>query len=125
MFSEVAKIAQVMQQQGQFQQPLKTVILLLNFTRIHCDYLLITKKAKLLNFGMLKTDNRWLRTSFSYSSKFACKFPSFAHFLKTFFHHSVLFFMFSFSLLAFNSSIYSLSTILKRDTIQKNNFSIE
>ena len=56
MFSEVAKIAQVMQQQGQFQQPLKTqVILLLNFTRIYCDYLLITKKAKLLNFWMLKT----------------------------------------------------------------------
>lgn len=48
MFSEVAKIAQVMQQQGQFQQPLKTqVILLLN--------LLITKKAKLPNFWMLKT----------------------------------------------------------------------
>jgi len=56
MFLQVAKIAQVVQQQWQFQQPLKTqVILLLNFTRIHCDYLLITQKAKLLNFWMLKT----------------------------------------------------------------------
>ena len=61
-------------------------------------------------------NNRWLRTLFSYSSKFACKFLSFAHFLKTLFHHSVLFFLFSFSLrLPLNSSIYSLSTILKRD----------
>ena len=41
---------------GQFQQLLKTrVILILNFTRIHCDYLLITQGAKLLNFWMLET----------------------------------------------------------------------
>ena len=50
-------------------------------------------------------NNRWSRTSFMYSSKFACKFLSFSHFLKTFSHHSVLFFVFSFSLLSFNSSI--------------------
>ena len=54
----------------------------------------------------LNCDNPWSRTSFSYSSKFACKFLSFAHFLLTFFHHSVLV-LFSFSLLSFNSSIYS------------------
>jgi len=42
---------------------------------------------------------------------------SFAHFLKTFSHHSVLFFVFSFSLLSFNSTIYSSSTISKRDAI--------
>jgi len=32
-------------------------------------------------------------------------------------HHSVLFFVFSFSLLSFNSSIYSTSTISKREAI--------
>ena len=43
VFSEVAEIARVAQRRGQFQQLLKTqVILILNFTRIHCDYLLIT-----------------------------------------------------------------------------------
>ena len=62
-------------------------------------------------------DNRRPRTSFSYSSKFVCKFLSFAHFLKTFLHHSVLLFVFSFSLLSFNSSIYSSLTISKRDAI--------
>ena len=51
VFSEVAEIALVAARLGQFQQLLKTqVILILNFTRIHCDYLLITKRAKLLNF---------------------------------------------------------------------------
>ena len=34
-------------------------------------------------------------------SKFAFKFLSFAHLLKMFFHHSMLFFTFSFSLLSF------------------------
>lgn len=29
MFSEVAKIAQVVQQQGQFQQPLKTQVIII------------------------------------------------------------------------------------------------
>ena len=62
-------------------------------------------------------DCDWSRTSFS---KFAFKFLSFAHFLNTFSHHSVLFFVFSFSLLSFNSSIYSWSTISKRDTIVTN-----
>ena len=42
-----------------------------------------------------------------------------AHFLKTFFRHFVLLFVFSFSLLCFNSSIYSSSTISKRDAIVK------
>ena len=43
MFSEVAEIALVAAQLGQSQQLLKTrVILILNFTRIHYDYLLIT-----------------------------------------------------------------------------------
>ena len=66
-------------------------------------------------------DNRWSRTSFSYSSKFACKFLSFAHFLKRLSHHSVLFFVFSFSLFSINFSIYS-----KREAIvEENNFSIE
>ena len=38
MFSEVVEIVQVAQRRGQFQQLLKTqVILILNFTRIHCD----------------------------------------------------------------------------------------
>ena len=51
-------------------------------------------------------------------AKFACKFLSFSHFLKRFFYHSViLFFVFSFSLLSFNSSIYSSSTFSKRDAI--------
>ena len=68
------------------------------------------------------TENYWSRTSLSYSSKFAWKFLSFAHFLKTFFQYSVLFLVFSFSLLSFNSSIYSSSTISKRDTIVTENF---
>ena len=56
MFSEVAEIAQVKHQLGQFQQLLKTeVILVLNFMKIHCHYLLIAQRAKLLNFWMLKT----------------------------------------------------------------------
>ena len=56
MLSEVAEIARVAQGQGQFQQLLETqVILILNFTRIHWDYLLITQRAKLLNFLMPKT----------------------------------------------------------------------
>ena len=71
-------------------------------------------------------DNRWSRTSFSYSSKIACKFLSFAHFLKTFLHHSVFFFVLSFSLLSSNSSIYSSITISNETPLlQKNNFSIE
>ena len=90
-------------------------ILILNFTTIHCDYLLIADSTKFLN--ALNCDNRWSRISLSCSSKFASKFLSFAHFLKTFSHHSVLFFLFSFWLLPFNSSIYSLSTISKRDAI--------
>ena len=40
--TRVFKIDQVAQRRGQFQQLLKTqVILILNFTRIYCDYLLI------------------------------------------------------------------------------------
>ena len=57
MFSEDAEIAQVTQQQGPSQQFLKTLaIKILNFMRIHCDYLLITKRAKLMNFQMHKTE---------------------------------------------------------------------
>ena len=95
------------QRRGQFQQLLKTqvVILILNFTRIHCDYLLIIYREKLLNC--------WSRRTFSYFSKFVCKFLSFDHFLKTFSHHSVLSFVFSFSLLSFNSSIYFLVNYLE------------
>ena len=56
MFSEVAEIAQVAQWRGQFQHLVKTqVILILNFTRIHCDYLFKTYKPKLVNFWILKT----------------------------------------------------------------------
>ena len=40
VFSEVAEIALVAVRLGQFQYHLKTqVILILNFTRTHCDYL--------------------------------------------------------------------------------------
>ena len=50
------KIARVAQRRGQSQQLLQTqVILILNFTRIHWDYLLITQREKLLNFWMPKT----------------------------------------------------------------------
>ena len=49
-------------------------------------------------------------------------FLSFAHFLKTFLQYSVFFFLFSFSLLSFNYSIYSSSTISKRDVIVTENF---
>ena len=55
-FLEFAEIARVMKRRGHFQQLLKTqVILILNFTRIHYDYLLITWGAKSLSFWMLKT----------------------------------------------------------------------
>ena len=98
----------------QFQQLLKTqVILILNFTRIHCDYFLITCRAKLLNFLMcLGLGHR--------SCTLLNLVASFFHspiFLKTFFHHSVLFFLFSFSLLSYNSSICSSSTVSSRDAI--------
>ena len=56
----------------------------------------------------------------SYASKFF-SFPlSGAHFAKTFFHCSVLFSVFSFSLSSFSSSILSSSTIPKRDAIVTN-----
>ena len=48
---------------------------------------------------------------------------SFTHFLKTFSHHSVLFYVFSFSLLSFNSSIYSSLTTSKRDATVTENVS--
>jgi len=50
IFSEVAEIPRVAWRQGQLQQLLKTrVILILNFTRIHCNYLLI-KEGKITEF---------------------------------------------------------------------------
>lgn len=79
----------------------KQVIFVLNFTRIHCHYLLITKREKLLNF--------WLKChslSLWYSFKFARKFLLFA-----FFQYYMLFFVISFSLFSFNSSIPSSSTL--------------
>ena len=86
------------------------VILILNFTRIHCDYLLITWRAKLLNFWILKTATI---VSQGHPSR------TFLSLLRLF-HHSLFFlFLFSFSLLSFNSSIYSLSINSKRDTIVK------
>ena len=52
----IMKISRVAQRRGQSQQLLETqVILILNFTRIHWDYLLITQREKLLNFWMPKT----------------------------------------------------------------------
>ena len=52
----VSEIARVTKRRGQVHQILKTqVILILNFSWIHCDYLLITWRAKSLNFWMLKT----------------------------------------------------------------------
>ena len=111
MFSEVAENAISATSETQ-------VILTPNFTRIHCDYLLLTYRAKLLNFSMLKTatilglGNR-SRTLLNLLARF---FHS-PIFLKKFFHHSVLFFLFSFSLLSFSSSIYSSSTVSKRDAI--------
>ena len=56
MSLEFAEIARVKKRRGHFQQLLKTqVILILNFTRIHYDYLLITWRAKSPSFWMLKT----------------------------------------------------------------------
>ena len=96
-----------------------------NFPRIHCDYLLITEGRIFTEFQNAHNyDNRWLSTSFPYSSKFARKFLSFTHFLKTLIHHSELFFLFSFSVWSFNSLI-SPSTISMPPFLQKNNFAIE
>ena len=108
-----------------FQQLLKTqVTLTFNFARIRCDYFLKTE-SKITEFlNAHNYDSRWLSTSFSYSSKFARKFLSFTHFLKTLIHHSVLFFLFSFSVWSFNSLI-SPSTISMAPLLQKNNFTIE
>ena len=83
---------------------------LIQYFQRHCLFHQVVTNCGVCN-------NRWSSTSFLYSSKFACQFLSFAHFLKMFFYHSVLFFLFSFSLLSFNSSIYSSSTIWKRDAI--------
>jgi len=66
-------------------------------------------------------DSVWSRTSFSYYSKFSWKFPSFAHFLKTFFQYSVLFLLFSFSLLS--RQIFQNETSLLQKMFG-NNFSI-
>ena len=120
MFSEVAGIARVAQRRGQFQQLLKTqvVILILNFTRIHCDYLLIIYREKLLNC--------WSRRTFSYFSKFVCKFLTFDHFLKTFSHHSVLSFVFHFRSCPLILR-YIPRQLSRNETplLLKNNFSIE
>ena len=94
----------------QFEQLLKTrVILILNFSRIHCDYLSITQRAKLLNFSILKTAAIFGRGHRS-RTLLICLQGSFAHFLKTFSHHSELFFVFSFSLVLLSSSVNYLET---------------
>ena len=50
MSSEVVEIVQVSQRRGQFQQLLKTpVILIPNFTRIHCDSYKIEGTNEFLN----------------------------------------------------------------------------
>lgn len=51
VFSEVAEITQVVQRWGQFQQLLKKQeILILNFKRIHCDYMVNNIEGKIPEF---------------------------------------------------------------------------
>ena len=115
------------QRPGQFQQLLKTHMILilnfmriLNFTRIHCDSLVNNIEGKITEFlNALDCDNRWSTTSFSYSSKFDCNFLPFAHFLKTFSHHSVLFFVFSFLLLSYIFLVSYLETRRKTSLLNK------
>ena len=89
----------------------------MSFTRIHCDYFLKTQRAKLLNLRMLKTGTIVCRGAPSPTLLNLLPSLSFAHFTKALFHHSVLLFVFSFFLSTSNSSIYSPSTISKRDAI--------
>ena len=112
--------SRIAQRRGQFQQLLKTrLILILNFTRTHCDYLLITQRAKLLNF--------WMLTETATIVGRGHRFRTLRNLLASFFHSPTFWkrsfttpccsSCFHFRSCPLNCSIYSLLTNSKRDVI--------